>query len=514
MVATLETKVESLSFEAYPYPSGGPNEWLSWLNEMMGDVWSDIQEEIDPLLTASIQKFNPNNCPGFDTFRGWGRLDELTHDWEEIGADNLPSAVVLDIESIKYIHLDSVTWLPCLCICYGNDGCWYAWQEQNPMHMWEENQRRTIPFPTGLIIVGQNASAHDSQFLDCEYLPVSDSKCTYIDTRSLAAIIRGVHPSQRAQWEKHKVTLSQGKPVPDWVTEASDLNLEDLTRDLLGIEINKSVNGWHAHNIPAPKTLFEYCAQDVWATLLLFQKLWPLVQKIYAASPIVWWGMGAVTGLRYPVGRWPSLVDGLYSEYEDAKKVKPPLRDDDQKSLVHWGKTHFQDFSEGFDVGGMMAMRINPAKCVSGEWDSTVWSQPGFIRTIMMTGTGDAPDGNGYVPVQVRVPVPDIPSNTLAKTLATQPIIATPLARAPRSISASKKAKADWLQKRPLVDMAYIMIGLLDCFCLEYEIDGFLMVPDQESMWWGVKECDFPLFQKAVTKSQEISLTIMEGWYL
>ena len=499
-----------LTFGAYPYPSDDApvTEWVAWGNNMMGDVWADIEQEIEPLLSAPIEKFNPKFVPTFAQLQGWGRLEG--GEWDQIKADDLPSAVVLDIESIRYEVANDGAWLPCLCICYGNDHSWYAWQNQNPIHAYKTNGTRTIEFPTGRIIIGQNAAEHDAQFLTCEYLPLGPEKCIYLDTRAMAALVRGVPEAQRATWEKFKGTRDT-KPGPPWTTLSSDLNLEDLTRDLLGIEINKSVNGYHPNNVPPPKTLFEYCAQDVWATAKIFQELWPLVKRVYTPSPVIWWGMCAVTGLRYTTGDWGKVISQMTELYEAAKAIKPALRDDEQKALVTWGKSHLRNLSEGFDINGMVSLRFNPSRDSDGAFQSTVWSQPDFIRQMLMIGAPDAPGTNGYVFETVRVPTPQVPSNSQANSLATQPLIKTLFARCPGSYE-HKKAKANWLQQRPLIDMAYLMIGLLDCFCLDRDIDAFLIMPDLELMAWGVKDENQELFNRAVTSAQEVALKIMGAW--
>ena len=506
---TITRPVTEPKFSSYPYPKEGATgaEWRAWLEGMVGDLWHDIAVELTPLLNnVQVERFPVEFIPTFAEVggSGWSRLDEGS--WQCISPDDLPATMVLDVESIELqaftANADIDAWLPCLCICYGADGYWYAWQEQNPMYCWTETKRRTIPFPTGCIVITQNGAAHDSQFLSSSYAEYGPERCLFIDVMALAMLVRGVHKEQRSQYEKYKVAISNGKPAPDWATQASDMDLASLASDVLGIEILKTVGG------EGPQTLFEYCAQDVWVTLRLFQELWPLVANIYCPSPVILYGMAATTGLRYPVGDWKELVSYIETEYEKAKGIKPSKRDSNDIALVNWGKSHLRTFRDGYSVNGMTNMGFNPAHDVSGMPKSTIWSHHWMIRQFLITGVSDQPT-TSYMLFEARVPMPIIPGNALAKTLASQPNIKTHFARPPEPVKANKKAKADWLQLRPLTDAMHVMICLIDCFCEEYEIDGFLAIPGLETLWYAVDSAQEKEFQECIAKAQSLVYKLM-----
>jgi len=482
-----------IALGAYPYPdkSATNNDWAKWLNDLMADIWEDISVELPPLMKR-IDKLKNERVPVSD---GWQRR-ESANEWVGIGYAELPNALALDVESKK----DEQTgrWIPTTTVAYGNDERWYVHTnlDESPI----------IPFPSNRIVIVQNGAAHDAKFLSCEYLPPGPDKNVYLDIMAIASACRGIHPCQRAQWEKFRGAMATGKPAPDWVTMASDMDLASLTRDVCGIEIKKSVG-----EVGGPESLLEYCAQDIWATLLVFQELWPLFSSVICPSPAVWWGMGMVTGLRYPTGDWSEVLANLDEAKDRASAKKPADRDDDDKALIAWGKSHRQAATEGFSINGMMPLLTNPCHSVTGEHQSTIWRHEGIIKAIMTIGAKEAQwDAPGYEPMYAELADVPVLSKSLASNLATQSTVRTAMARSPHSLKDSKKAKADWLIKRPSIDAEFCMMALIDALCMEYEISMFPMVPGKRFWIFGVQIAKSDLFCDVVAQARKVTYEIFD----
>ncbi|MEO0373393.1 MAG: hypothetical protein AAF329_01970 [Cyanobacteria bacterium P01_A01_bin.17] len=455
-----------------------PVTFLDSLSDWAENAWADIDELITELIAPPGNQLTYFEMPGPEhaTHTGWFILGDRT--WVPI--DDLPPAAVIDVESRQHI---SGYWEAFLAIAADGSN-WYLWRGAS----------QVIPVSPGSVLVGQNVCEHDSQFFSCEYELLGPDRCIYIDTRSLLKLYRGIAPEMQAQFQKHSKAVAAGKPAPDWMTVVTECDLEAAALNVLGLQMNKSVKGEHESGIEAPETVVEYCAQDVWFTLLLLRQLYPLIRSVYMPSAVSWWAMfGAMTGLRYPVDDWVQFTGGLREAYDTSLKIAKGKRDKIEQDLIDWGRVYLRVFEEGYEIDGMMPLRLNPAGDVFRKPYSAIWNN----RSIT-DGVGPElscnydPGFNGYSIVEIDLDFGRFKfSAAEAKVLAGQPGLSSPLlkVRCPESVERFGKTKLSqkWLQTSIEVDAFHIFLCAVDRAIEAGEMDAFLVLPRLEGCQFAVK---------------------------
>ena len=350
---------------------------------------------------------------------------------------------------------------------------------------------------SGTLLIGQNASRHDSQFFESEYQLPSKDKTAYIDTMALASQVRGIPPSAYDQFEKFQKNLANGKGVPAWVSKACKVNLADAVKSFLGFEINKTVQGDILNGVTAPETIFEYCCQDVWATLKLFQFLYPLCRQVFMPSPVTWWGQLAVTGLRYPVASWPIFTDWLREEYDAAKSVKHSDRSGHQSELVNWGKNSLLQFEKATSASMMMPCRFLPSDVLGavrsdiwshwveldGEWSARIAEKGDLFPLAALSNAS-----NFFKEVCFSLPIATAQTKAHSKIMASQSVLKTKILerRCPESFS-GEEVKCEWLERCDQPDIMAAFITIMDAFIEEYELDAWLAIPGLNNCLYAIK---------------------------
>ena len=463
---------------------------LAWITDLASTLWNDISELdslIQPMLDLECDRHLVCEPPA-----GHGWFEWLGSGWKQIKQDVLPPCLLVDVES----HQNELgKWEAFLCIGLAADGTWYCWQGQSSL----------IPSNTSTLFIGHNASEHDSQFFTSEYLAPSAEKTAWLDTRAMVEILRGIHPEQFAIYEK----FSKAKGgAPDWVSKACHSNLGDACRSFLGLQINKSVQGGILDGVEAPKSVFEYCCQDVWATLQLLQMVYPMARGSIQ-SPIWWWGQLAITGLRVQVSDWDAIILKSFRQcYEDAKKVKPKDRTESEARLVKWGASFLSRFCDASVRNKVMPLRVNPCNVfgafssdfthwlfdnAQGPLDSWLFTHPEEGIELTSKHWDFAPQGRSACPLVLlantqplshelcfTLPVAPVIAESRAKVQSTQPVTQSKVlkVRCPQSIT-GVEMKSDWLRRCDQPEVLAMFIVIMDAFIMEYELDAWLAVPGQ-----------------------------------
>ena len=460
-----------------------PPTYLESLSAWAESAWSGIDELINDLISPPSNPLTYFEPPGLEHAAHTGWFAMADDEW--IPVDDLPSAVVIDVESRR--HADGY-WEVFLAIA-SDGGDWYLWRGES----------RTIPVEPGSVLVGHNICEHDSQFFGCEYQGLGSDRCIYIDTRSLTKLYRGIAPEMQAQFAKHSKALINGKPAPYWLTATTKCDLESAAMNILGLQLNKSVGQAHESGLAAPETVIEYCAQDVWFTLLLLRRLYPLIRSVYMPSPISWWAMfGAMTGLRYPVDDWSQFTGQLREAYENSLKVPKGERDKVEQDLVKWGRSHLRVFEEGCEIDGMMALRLNPAGDVFRRPYSAIWSNRSITDGVAPETSCDYVLGfNGYTIVEILLDFGRLRlDNDTAIALGDQPGLSLSSlllnVRPPESVERfnSTKLHQEWLQTSMEVDAFHLFLTAADRAIEDQGIDAFLVLPRLEACQFAVKADD------------------------
>lgn len=454
--------------------------YIEWINEVGKTLWNDIAEFqtlINPILKLKTDRLICSPPKGL----GWHK--RTTDDWAPVTVDDLPACMVVDVDPDEEPGIYQ-------CVGLAVEG-WYVWRGRTGT---------LIPSVPGTLFIAHNGCEHDSQYCESEYLPPNAGKTAWIDTRSLSEALRGVHPDNRAQYIKFKAQLESGKGgVPEWVAKTCDSNLADAVRSFCGIQINKSVGGDLFSGEVAPQTVFEYCCQDVWATLKLFQVVYPMARGAIQ-SDAWWWGRLAVTGLRVNADHYQECIASITALYDEAKDIKPADRLPWQTNIVKWGAHHLTNFSSGVVHNGMLNLRVNPCDVlgrVKSDWIAwttvdgiNAWDfDPEKESAYPVIGLAGQDGKDGYWDVSFILPSVKKLSPSRAKILAGQALIESRYLkfRCPQSIT-GEKLKADWLKTCDQPDVLMMFVTVMDAFILEYDLDAWLSVPGLYHAMYSCKD--------------------------
>lgn len=268
-----------------------------WVDAIADEFWRDYAEFIEVHVADPIER---PNLPELTT-PGWHALTDWY--WEPCGPEDLPPIMTVDVEACR--EVEDGPYRPVLAVAYGL-GRWYAWKA--------DGVEPVIPFPANVVVVGQNVVAYDSRYFASEYenpnsyvTGLAPANITYIDVMGLAMLTRGISGGDEASrkqspmqslYAKCQSYIASGHAAPAWYEHAWTVSLKELAKRLLGIDLSKAVRDVATtatldtlYDQIAGRDLLNYCALDVWATHLIAQKLIPIVDKQFFASPVSWVGM-------------------------------------------------------------------------------------------------------------------------------------------------------------------------------------------------------------------------------
>lgn len=445
--------------------------------DFIDTIASALWENSDyPVLTEKMLAIECDRLiAASPTGEGWWRWNGR---WGKV--DQLPPAIALDVES----DLDGEEWIATMATAIGSDGAHYEWAG-----------RGLIPLRGVKLVIGHNASEHDSQFVEESYRVPSKERIAYLDTRAMVESLYGVVPSQQGAYEKFKAQMDKGKGVPGWATVATRSNLADAVERVLGLRIHKTTQGGLFEGVKAPTSRSEYCHQDTWATLKLFQRLSVHLQP----SPVRWTSQ-AVTGLRVSAPHWDAGLKTIRAFYDESLKAKK--RTAAQASMVQWGKSHLSRMEKAIAHNEVLPLRVNPGDVFSmptGDLNgwfevSIVESECDFIAkpsgdwegypiySGIVTGLfGEVPPyTNQFRDIQVTVPKHKPLGAATLTNLVSTPRLKSPVLgiECPKSI-VGETVKKEWLLGVMRVEPLMLFIPLMEAFILEYDLNAWLSVPGE-----------------------------------
>lgn len=287
---------------------------LEEFHEQASKQWSPIKRRLDAFVKQPISQPPESPCvdTGFWVWRSgkWAPLEDV---------NLLDTLLVLDFEG-EQIKPD--VWRPTCCALYGAESdTWYFWNASPGDEV--------MPFPPKRIVVGHKSASHDRRYLSAEYEHIN-SQIIHLDTMQLATIIQGVSedsgPAKSSnallvKWKMFDQRKSQGKGVPTWYTKCGPVNLKFLVERYLGIALDKSVREDIIDDATAVSadTLYRYCANDVYTTALLAQKLYPIACR-YVPNAASWFGMARVNSSKYYLKDWDQFLERSEQQYRVAQK--------------------------------------------------------------------------------------------------------------------------------------------------------------------------------------------------
>ena len=243
--------------------------------------------------------------------------------WVSADPEEIGPLSVLDFEAKE---VSPGIWHPYCCSIY-SEGAWLWWQAgQGEMVM---------PFPKNRIVIGQNSISYDRRYLSCEY-GTEPANLSHFDTMQLATIIGGLggdSDEKRSEllslYRRFEKQVSEGKPVPQWFEQVGPVGLASLSERYLGIAMSKAVrDDWVKDpTMVQPKTLYQYCCEDVYRTALIFQRIFPKVDEGFVSSPITWYGMLKSAQARYYLKDWQQFLEESETEFDAVKSRLQKLED-------------------------------------------------------------------------------------------------------------------------------------------------------------------------------------------
>lgn len=489
----------------FPLRFNGGAAKLAWVDEIAEALWYPIEDMLQPLLNSELIRYPRGQAP---TSPGWHKY--VDDQWIQVDLSHLGDCIVLDVES----HQVGDQWVPTLAVA--TDGLsFFAWFPK------DSNIFELIPIEQGTLIVGHNTSEHDSQFVSSEYLRPDEYKNGYIDTRSIADLCVGVSPDVYGAFVKFKAQVGKKKGVPEWARQCTETNLADLASHLLGIQVNKSVQGNLVNGVSAPENLLEYCCQDVLVTLQIFQRLYPMARNVNIKSNIFWHSRLEVTGLRCVADGWDYFSEWILAEYDRIKKIDPRSRTANQQKVVDWGKTYSGHIKTASIHNEILPCRFNPSNFtgayksdlfslwVNGEnfWDVDKWMEPSDIKYPLALGASNQPIADRLI--TFRVPPVNLESYYLdiqAKKHQSQAL----RVQVPGSCNTPELQKK-WIRLASKAERMSIFITLMSAFIEEYELDAWLLIPGQEHCTYAINgaESAWFLLTSCANKSIKIASEIL-----
>ena len=454
----------------FPLRLNGHAAKLAWVEEIAETLWGEVEDLLTPILNSEINKYP--TIP-MSTSPGWSRC--TGQEWTPIKASELGDCIVLDIESHERDR-----WIPTLA-CATNGVDWFTWLPKDP-EVFE-----LVEIEQGTLIIGHNASEHDSQFVSSEYLPPDPYKNGYIDTRSLGDLCCGVCPDAYAAFIKFKEQAGKKKGVPEWARQCTETNLAALASHLLGSQFDKSVQGHLFTGVKSPQNFQQYCLQDVLITLKIFQRLYPLARGVNAKSNIFWYSRLEVTGLRTLVDGWDVFLGWALEEYEKVKSIAPQSRTPGQAKLMTWGKTHLTHFKAASVVNSILPFRFNPSSFTgeyrsdlaswwingNGFWEPSKWFEQSDFEYPLILGAANTDIAEKLVTYEV--PQLKLESYFLDTQLKKRESVAL-RNQVPGGCQTDDQRKS-WIKAISETERMSIFITLMSAYIQEYELDAWLLFP-------------------------------------
>lgn len=268
----------------------------SWAEDKIKQWDLDFVVESKP-LTPAQSSLNP----------GWNRLVGDT--W--VSEKPLPGGYVFDTETFG-----SYRQYPILGVLAGRSG-WYLW-----VSSWvfgAEFDPNLIEFPSGRFTLVAHNAAFDVARVANSY--TNPGQINWICTQSIAQVCRGISP--RIQ------ETVKGKNFP-WVRQACRVSLLECVRHWVGSGVitaeDKELRNFFAKAIPNDETLtgllenwdklVGYAINDVWATYLLFDKIWGEYLD-HCPSWISVWALSYLHQARMPIQPdfegWKAYCDSVFN---------------------------------------------------------------------------------------------------------------------------------------------------------------------------------------------------------
>lgn len=305
----------------------------------LGQKYSDTYKQMacDMMKEGSVIV---NNMPTeWRRSPGWTRYEPKEGGSFEVAQVDCPSesTLIFDVETCMN---DAIKHAPTMAVALSSKA-WYSWTsprvlEQSVVDKQKEKLRAQdlITFKSSAdqakLIIGHNVG-FDRSFLSDQYA-LSQTGTKFLDTLSLHVCICGLTGLQRAVKMAHKRKLRDEGPLNSsetdaspWIDKSSLNNLADVYEFHCGAKLSKDdrdvfVNGTMDDVRKQYQSLMTYCANDVKATFLVFEKLFKIFSDRFP-HPVTLAGMLEMSTMYLPVymSNWSSYVQrsqNSFDEYE------------------------------------------------------------------------------------------------------------------------------------------------------------------------------------------------------
>lgn len=352
--------IDPQTIDLSTFPSSKCSTLKEWVDAIGRTLWNPHHKKIAEFFKTPCLKYTDvlftlqaRNIHNLSPLPGWSKLGE--RGFEKVTKDDLPEVMVFDCETVR-AHADA-PYKPFLAFAWG-DGYYWAWLPESG------SLPDVIPFPANRIVIGQNSTPYDRRYLSSEYDQENffAPNLIHIDTFCLATMVCGLSNQQKTAYETQKKQAKEGKGSKEWVSRASARDLASLCKHFCGIEISKTVRkdsietkfekDFNFHRLP--KDVVDYCAQDVWATFHLADRLFARVDKEFFSSPVSWWGVQELSQSRFHLKDYESFLESSERDYQAVKKENAEL----VSSLAHAEMLKGLEVIEAFDQEKMSKVRL------------------------------------------------------------------------------------------------------------------------------------------------------------
>lgn len=272
-----------------------------WCNQKIGSWQLDWNIEGKPPTPSASQ-----------LKAGWNKLEGDR--W--IRKEPAPGGYVFDTETFG-----SYRQYPMIGVLAGNDNEWYLWI--SPWVFGREFRPELIVFPDGPFTLIAHNAAFDVARVANSY--ISPGQIRWLCTQSMAQVCRGISPTILNSFRGNR---------PSWVRESCRVSLLECVRLWVGSQViteeDKALRNFFAEATPSDPTLRDrllenwdrllgYAINDVYATALLFDKLWEEYLD-YSPSPVSVWALSYLHSARMPISRefeeWKRYCDAQFGRIQ------------------------------------------------------------------------------------------------------------------------------------------------------------------------------------------------------